>query len=48
MYILYDYKYNQGCKLSVLDTLTYLIRELDNGNKDYDGIVSRVFIPVTI
>ena len=36
------------CKLSVLDTLTYLIRELDNGNKDYDGLVSRVFVPQTI
>lgn len=36
------------CKLSVLDTLTYLIRELDNGNKDYDGLVSRIFIPQTI
>jgi len=35
-------------KLSVLEILTYLIRELDSGNKDYDGFVSKVFAPQAI
>ena len=36
------------CKLSVFETLTCLIRELDNGNKEYDGLVSKVFVPQNI
>lgn len=33
------------CGMPVLDTLSYLIRELMNGNEDYDGLVSKVLVP---